>query len=72
MTEITKKLKKKVFNNDVDLIEHLWRITHGDKTAAYRSIRLSAKGFGMTDLTDLEIDTALAELNDGIVVDWAT
>lgn len=72
MTAITEKLKKVTFNNDIDRVEVLWRMTSGNKDRAYEIIREHAAHYGMTDLTDLEIDTALGELNDGIEMEWAS
>jgi hypothetical protein len=72
MTAITEKLKKAVFNNDIDRVEVLWRMTSGNRDKAYQIIRDTAKHYHMTDLTDLEIDIALGEMNDGIEMEWAS
>lgn len=72
MTAITEKLKKFTFNNDIDAVEALWRMTSGNKEAAYKIIRAHAAHGGMTDLTDLEIDIALGEINDNIEIEWAS
>lgn len=70
MTAITEKLKKAVFKNDIDAVEVIYRMSQGNKVTAYRTIRDAAAHYGMTDLTDLEIDTAIGELNDGFEMEW--
>jgi hypothetical protein len=69
MTRI-EKLKKVTFDNDIMHVEALWRQSQGNKDAAYDIVRQHARHYGLTDLTDFEIDIAIGELNDGIEVEW--
>jgi hypothetical protein len=64
-------LKFKTFNSgSIDFVEALWKLTNGNKSAAYDLIREDAASYGLTNLKDIEIDTCLDEINDGMPVEW--
>ena len=71
MTRI-EKLRKVTFDNDIMAVETLWRMSQGNHDAAYGIVREHAKHYGLTDLTDFEIDIAIGEINDGIEMEWAS
>ena len=65
------KLKFFTFaSGSIDAVEALWDKTEGNKADAYALVKDHAKTYGLTDLKDIEIDTALSEINDGMEVEW--
>jgi hypothetical protein len=72
---IIRKIQHGIMGNDpVHLRKTLWRMANGDKTKAYHIIRETAPHYGIdpSAIEDFHIDCALAELNDGLEVEWDT
>lgn len=68
---VTEKIKQYIFNNDFDnyFCKTTWRLSGGNKDKAYSLIREVAKHYHFNP-TDLEIEIALGEMNDGFEVEW--
>jgi hypothetical protein len=60
-----------VMNNDVLALQRaLWRQANGDKARAYSIIRRVLSHYYHLPVSDLIIDIALGELNDGVEIEW--
>lgn len=67
---IVAKIKRCVFNNDFETsFKALSRQSSGNKEEAYRIITRTAKHYGMT-VTEMDIDIALGEMNNGVEIEW--
>jgi uncharacterized protein YpuA (DUF1002 family) len=65
------QLKFHTFNSgSIDVVEALWRQTDGNRDKAYKIVRDHAKHYGIVDLDDIDIDICVAEINDGMEVEW--
>ena len=60
-----------VMSNDILALQRaLWRQANGNRDRAYSIIRKVLLHYHSLPVSDLIIDIALAELNDGIDIEW--
>jgi len=64
-------IRNKIMRNDpMTLEKSLWRLARGKRELAYDIIRKTAPHYGLQNIKDFHIDCALAELNNGVEVEW--
>ena len=71
MTNI-EKIIKIVLRNDFDnSFKTIWRMTKGSRPGAIKLITdLCVKHYGMPNVTEGDIDNALAEMSGGCEIEW--
>jgi hypothetical protein len=70
MDNTISKVANIAFDNDISNVEALIKISGGNRKTAYGIVRKKIFNRGIKDLADIEIDSAMAQINAGFEIEW--